>query len=64
MCQAAVGVTGDICRALGSKVLPSCDEIMMMLLENLSVSIHIIIRINDINKLTAGFGWENGSFKL
>ena len=51
MCQAAVGVTGDICRALGSKVLPSCDEIMMMLLENLSVSIHSITHINNIEKI-------------
>jgi len=36
VCQAAVGVTGDICRALSGKVLPFSDEIMMMLLENLS----------------------------
>jgi len=35
VCQAAVGVTGDICRALSSKVMPYSDEIMMMLLENL-----------------------------
>lgn len=35
VCQAAVGVTGDICRALGPKMLPYCDEIMMLLLENL-----------------------------
>nr|CAD7425304.1 unnamed protein product [Timema monikensis] len=35
VCGAAVGLTGDICRALKSKVLPYCDEIMMYLLENL-----------------------------
>lgn len=35
VCSAAVGLTGDICRALGSKVLPFCDDVMTMLLENL-----------------------------
>jgi len=35
VCQAAVGVTGDICRALGTQVLPFSDELMMTLLENL-----------------------------
>ncbi|XP_046999145.1 importin subunit beta-1 isoform X1 [Schistocerca americana] len=35
VCGAAVGLTGDICRALKIKVLPYCDEIMMLLLENL-----------------------------
>ncbi|XP_069697623.1 importin subunit beta-1 isoform X3 [Periplaneta americana] len=35
VCGAAVGLTGDICRALKNKVLPYCDEIMMLLLENL-----------------------------
>ena len=29
---------GDLCRALGKQVLPFCDEIMVMLLENLGVS--------------------------
>ena len=38
VCQAAVGVTGDICRALGTQVLPFSDELMMTLLENLGVS--------------------------
>ena len=37
MCLAAIGLTGDICRSLGAKVLPYCNEIMMMLLENLGV---------------------------
>ncbi|XP_063242784.1 importin subunit beta-1 isoform X2 [Bacillus rossius redtenbacheri] len=35
VCGAAVGLTGDIWRALKGKVLPYCDEIMMLLLENL-----------------------------
>ncbi|PSN48037.1 Importin subunit beta-1 [Blattella germanica] len=35
VCGAAVGLTGDICRSLKNKVLPYCDEIMMLLLENL-----------------------------
>lgn len=37
MCAAAVGLMGDLCRALGVKVLPYCDETMVMLLENLGV---------------------------
>ena len=37
VCQAAVGLMGDLCRALGVKVLPYCDETMMILLENLGV---------------------------
>ncbi|CAH0603076.1 unnamed protein product [Chrysodeixis includens] len=41
VCIAAVGLTGDICRALKSKVLPYCDEIILLLLENLGdPSIH------------------------
>ena len=36
VCHAAVGLVGDICRALGAKVLVYCDEIMEILLENLS----------------------------
>ncbi|XP_024882020.1 importin subunit beta-1 isoform X6 [Temnothorax curvispinosus] len=36
VCCAAVGLTGDICRALKGKMLPYCDEIMTLLLENLS----------------------------
>lgn len=38
VCSAAVGLTGDICRALSIKVLPYCDDIMTMLMENLTVS--------------------------
>ncbi|OXU27419.1 hypothetical protein TSAR_008605, partial [Trichomalopsis sarcophagae] len=36
VCGAAVGLTGDICRALKNKMIPYCDEIMTLLLENLS----------------------------
>ncbi|XP_055926038.1 importin subunit beta-1-like isoform X1 [Argiope bruennichi] len=36
VCSAAVGLTGDICRALSIKVLPYCDDIMTLLMENLS----------------------------
>ncbi|XP_053983431.1 importin subunit beta-1 isoform X2 [Hylaeus anthracinus] len=35
VCCATVGLTGDICRALKNKMLPYCDEIMTLLLENL-----------------------------
>lgn len=34
--QAAVGLVADISRSLGSRVLPYCDVIMTLLLENLS----------------------------
>jgi len=35
VCKVAVGVVGDICRALGPKVLPYCDEIVSLLLQDL-----------------------------
>lgn len=35
VCLAAVGVVGDLCRALGANIRTHCDELMMMLLENL-----------------------------
>lgn len=38
VCQAAVGVVGDLGRNIGSKVLPYCDDIMTILLEGLIVS--------------------------
>lgn len=37
VCCAAVGLTGDICRVLKGKILPYCDDIMTLLLENLSL---------------------------
>ncbi|XP_055921820.1 importin subunit beta [Eupeodes corollae] len=36
VCCAAVGLTGDICRALKAHVTPFCDEIMSTLCDNLS----------------------------
>lgn len=38
VCQVAVGVVGDICRALEVKILPYCDEIVALLLRNLQNS--------------------------
>jgi len=35
VCSAAVGTAGDICRALETKILPYCDEIVQCLLEDL-----------------------------
>ena len=35
VCAVAIGVVGDICRALEAKVLPYCDEIVHLLLHNL-----------------------------
>ncbi|NWS46007.1 IMB1 protein, partial [Probosciger aterrimus] len=37
VCLAAVGLVGDLCRALQSNILPFCDEVMQLLLENLGV---------------------------
>ena len=55
MCVAAVGVVGDICRAIGRQILPYCDEIMTVLLTNLSdanvhrsVKPHILAVFGDI----------------
>ena len=51
----AVGVVGDLCRALGTALLPSCDEIMRCLLEllqsqvlNRAVKPHVISLFADI----------------
>ena len=38
--MAAVGLVGDLCRALQSNILPFCDEVMQLLLENLGVSVY------------------------
>jgi len=43
VCAAAVGLMGDLCRALGVKVLPYCDETMVMLLENLGVCMNACV---------------------
>lgn len=51
----AVGVVGDLCRALGPQLLPSCDEIMRCLLEllqsqvlNRAVKPHVISLFADV----------------
>ncbi|KAF3782494.1 Importin subunit beta-1 [Nymphaea thermarum] len=36
VCAVTIGVTGDLCRALDDKILPFCDSIMTVLLQNLS----------------------------
>ena len=36
VCSVAVGVVGDLCRALESKILPMCDEIVAALIEILN----------------------------
>ncbi|NXJ72220.1 IMB1 protein, partial [Rostratula benghalensis] len=43
VCLAAVGLVGDLCRALQSNILPFCDEVMQLLLENLGVSVSLLI---------------------
>ena len=50
ICLAAVGVVGDLCRALSKNILPFCDEIMVMLLENLSVCRLILLLTNQLLK--------------
>ena len=37
MCSIAVGLVGDVCRALGEQVYPYCDTTMNLLLQNLQV---------------------------
>jgi len=45
VCGVAVGVVGDICRALGEKILPYCDVIVGLLLENLrNASINRVVK--------------------
>jgi importin subunit beta-1 len=55
LCTVAVGVVGDLCRALGKALLPNCDDIMRCLLELLqsqvlhrSVKPHVISLFADI----------------
>ncbi|NXS51158.1 IMB1 protein, partial [Brachypteracias leptosomus] len=43
VCLATVGLVGDLCRALQSNILPFCDEVMQLLLENLGVSVYLLI---------------------
>lgn len=41
VCLAAVGLVCDLCRSLSSNILPYCDTIMELLLENLGVSVSV-----------------------
>ena len=38
VCQAAVGLVGDLCRGLGDQLLKYCTDIMTIMVETLSVS--------------------------
>lgn len=42
VCLAAVGVVDDLCRELKTAILPYCDEIMALLLQNLTVSTYLL----------------------
>ena len=45
MCHAAVGLVGDICRSVGSRVLQWSDEMMEVLLSNLGDnSVHRLVK--------------------
>lgn len=55
LCTIAVGVVGDLCRALGKGILPFCDDLMRCLLEllqssvlNRSVKPHVFGLFSDI----------------
>jgi len=65
VCAAAVGLMGDLCRALGVKVLPYCDETMVMLLENLGVcmSVHLIIN-TSLRLVVITRHWAVGTSEL
>jgi len=52
VCAAAVGLMGDLCRALGVKVLPYCDETMVMLLENLQVCMNACVVLHIASVLS------------
>ena len=47
MCQAAVGVVGDLGRNLGVQLLPHCDDLMTILLEGLIVSYFFLTKIKS-----------------
>lgn len=64
VCRVAVGVVGDICRAIEAKVQPFCDDIMAALLQSLqNPSLHRIVKppvlscFGDI-ALAIGAGYE------
>jgi len=61
VCNVAVGVVGDVARALEEKLIPYCDEIMQLLLQNLqnpsierSIKPQIISTLGDIALAVGG----------
>jgi len=55
VCISAIGVVGDLCRAIGAQLTPHCDEIMQSCLENLadntvhrSVKPHVLSTFGDV----------------
>ena len=45
MCQAAVGLVGDLCRGISSQIVKYCDEIMGIMVDTLSVSQSLMILV-------------------
>lgn len=39
LCSISVGLVGDLCRALGDKIQPYCDQLMTYLIQNLQSDI-------------------------
>ncbi|NXO30436.1 IMB1 protein, partial [Cisticola juncidis] len=60
VCLSAVGLVGDLCRALQSNILPFCDEVMQLLLENLGVSGRFPSNTWDANASQGSGRWEKG----
>lgn len=55
VCISAIGVVGDLCRAIGKEIFPYCDEIMQCCLESLadnsvhrSVKPHVLSLFGDV----------------
>lgn len=62
VCCTAVGLTGDICRALKQEIIPYCDEIMSLLFTNLSEpSLHRSVKpqiLSVFGDMALGIGSE------
>lgn len=39
VCQAAIGLVGDLCRSLSANLIPYCENIMQIMVDALSVSV-------------------------
>ncbi|TUC69506.1 Importin subunit beta-1 [Bagarius yarrelli] len=50
VCLAAVGLVCDLCRALMANILPYCDEIMQLLLENLGTDYDMVDYLNELRE--------------